>query len=45
MFQTMVWKVHPLKAHLDTQHLAAVLQRMASKGVSDADAQPIEEGS
>ncbi|MFE8073412.1 nuclear transport factor 2 family protein [Marinobacteraceae bacterium S3BR75-40.1] len=37
-------KVHSLKAHLDTQHLAAVLQRMAAKGVAEADAQPIEEG-
>lgn len=38
-------KVVSLKAHLDTQHLAAVLQRMAARGVTEADAEPIEEKS
>lgn len=35
-------KVQSLKAHLDTQHLAAVLDHMAAHGVAEAHAQPIE---
>lgn len=34
-------KLVALRAHLDTQHLAAVLNRMARNGIAEAEAAPI----